>query len=302
MSLDIDEIVDRRRLKRRLTFWRVTAVLVTVALVIITAGEMTNLRLKPYVARVTIEGVITENFDEIKILDDIAKDDNAKALVIRINSPGGTTTGAEELYKALRRVAEKKPLVATLGTLAASGGYVTAIAADHIVTRETTITGSIGVILEYTQFATLFTKLGVDVETVKSGALKGEPSLTKPLSENGRIALQSMIDDSYQWFTELVAARRNMPIERVKALADGRAYTGRQAVKNGLADELGGELEARNWLETKWHISTELPLIDMDKAAKDFILGNFMDTIWSNSVGKLRLPLDGMTAVWQPTH
>jgi protease-4 len=301
MSLDIDEIIDRRRLKRRLTFWRVIAVLVTIALVATLVGQMTNLRLKPYVARVSIDGIITEDHDQIEILNDIAQDDNAVALVLLINSPGGTTTGAEGLYKALRRVAAKKPLVASLGTLAASGGYVTAIAADHIVARETTITGSIGVILEYTQFGTLLNKVGVDVETVKSGALKGEPSLSKPLSDKGREALQSMIDDSYQWFTELVSARRKIPLDQVRILADGRAYTGRQALKNGLIDELGGEEEALKWLETKAHIAADLPVVDMDKTAEQRILGNFMDSIWSNSVGKMRLPLDGMTAVWQPT-
>lgn len=302
MSLDIDELVDRRRLKRKLTFWRVSAIVVTVALIAIAVGRTTNLRLKPYVARVSIDGIITEDHDEIQMLDDIAKDNNAAALIVRINSPGGTTTGAEDLYKALRRVAKNKPVVATMGTLAASGGYVTALAADHIIARETSITGSIGVILEYAQLSGLLNKLGVDMEAVKSGALKGEPSISRPLSDKGRAALQSMIDDGYRWFTELVAARRKMPIDKVKALADGRAYTGRQALENGLVDQLGGEEEALQWLKTKEHIPADLPVVDVEKSTKDRLLGNFLDSIWSGSVGRMRLPLDGMTAVWQPTH
>jgi protease-4 len=300
MSLDIDAIVDRRRLKRRVTFWRLAAAVVTITLVVVLFGRFDHLRLEPYVARISVNGVIEENRDQIDTINDIADDDNAKALIVHVNSPGGTTTGAEDLYKALRRVAAKKPVVTTMGTLAASGGYVTAIAADHIVARETTITGSIGVILEAPQFSGLLEKVGVSIDTVKSGELKGEPSMDKPLSEKGRVALQSMIDDSYQWFTELVAARRHMPLDKVKLLADGRAYTGRQALKNGLVDELGGELEARNWLAAKRRVSTNLPIVDIDPSPKDKLLDSFMSSIWSASANKMRLPLDGMTAVWQP--
>lgn len=300
MSLDIDALIDRRQLKRRLTFWRIAATLAVVALGVILARQFAPQTMNPYVARVSIDGIIVENRDMIDALKTVAEDDNAKALVVRIDSPGGTTTGSENLYHALRKVAAKKPVVTVMGTLAASGGYVTAIAADHIIARETTITGSIGVIMEYTQAAGLLEKVGVTMETIKSGELKGEPSLAKPLSPQGRQVLQSMIDDSYAWFTELVAARRKMPLDKVKLLADGRAYTGRQAFKAGLVDQLGGEDDARTWLATTKNISADLPDVDMDETPEERLFGSFLSSLLSGTFGNMRLPLDGMTAIWQP--
>lgn len=302
MSLDIDALIDRRQLKRRLTFWRIAATVAVVALVAILARQFAPQTMDPYVARVSVDGIIVENRDMIDALQTVADDDNAKALIVRIDSPGGTTTGSENLFHALRKVAAKKPVVTVMGTLAASGGYVTAIAADHIIARETTITGSIGVIMEYTQAAGLLEKVGVSMETIKSGALKGEPSLTKPLSPQGREVLQSMIDDSYAWFTELVAARRKMPLDKVKLLADGRAYTGRQAFKVGLVDQLGGEDEARAWLATKKNIPADLPDVDMDQSPEERLFGSFLNSLLSGTFGNMRLPLDGMTAIWQPNH
>lgn len=301
MSFDLDALIDRRRLKRRLSLWRVIAIIALALLVIFWFGRST-LEHRPYVARVSVEGIIAENSEFEKLLAEVAEDKQAKALVVRINSPGGTTAGSEALYHALRRVADKKPVVATMGTLAASGGYVTAIAADRIFARETTLTGSIGVIFEFAQFGSLFEKIGVNMETVKSAPLKGEPSLSKPLSAEGRAALQSLINDGYDWFVGLVAERRGLSREATVALADGRVYSGRQAVENQLVDEIGGEVEARAWLESAHDVGTSLPVVDVDVSPRQRLIQEFLGSALAKALIPERLTLDGLVSVWHPTR
>jgi protease-4 len=253
-----------------------------------------------YVARISIDDVILEDADLEHLLADVADDANIKALIVRVNSPGGSTAGSEGIYLALRRVAEQKPVVATMGTLAAAGGYLVSLAADRLIARETTLTGSIGVIMEYAEFSRLFDKLGIGTESIKSAPLKGEPSLTKPLSPEGRKALQTLIDDSYAWFVELVAERRNLPLDTVRTLADGRVYTGRQAVAAGLVDAIGGEEEARMWLETEKGVSADLPVVDVDLTPEERFLKTFVGNSLAAFLPSRRLALDGMVSLWHP--
>ncbi len=300
MSSDVDAMIDRRRLKQRVRFWRIVAVIAVIALVFFFFGR-SSMELKPYVARVTVEGVILEDTRLESILDTVARDSNAKALVVRINSPGGTTAGSEALYHALREVAKEKPVVATMGTLAASGGYITAIAADHIVARETTLTGSIGVIFEYAQVGELLKKIGIEMETVKSAPLKGEPSMTKPLTPEGKAALEAIINDSYDWFVDLVTERRGLPRDTVVGLADGRVYTGRQAVQNKLVDSLGGEREARQWLLAERDVALDLTTVDVDLSPRDRLLQEIVGGAIQKVLSSERLTLDGLVSVWHPT-
>lgn len=300
MAFDLDTLIDRRRLKRRLRFWRLAAVLAIVALIFVFA-QKAGLQSTAYVARISVDDIILEDAALEQAIADVANDKNAKALIVRINSPGGSTTGSENLYQALRQVAATKPVVSVMGTLAASGGYVVAIAGDHIFARETTLTGSIGVIMEYAEFSRLFDKIGVKVDAIKSAPLKGEPSLAEPLSKEGRQALQGLIDDSYDWFVGLVAARRNMSDEKARALADGRVYTGRQAVKNGLVDALGGEAEARAWLMSERGVATDLPAIDVDLTPEERLIQQFVGDAIARIFSSPRLALDGMVSLWHPT-
>lgn len=299
MTFDLDSLIDRRRLSRRLTFWRVVAVLAFGFLAVVLLGR-SGMGLQPYVARVTVEGMILENPRMEQMLREIAEDSNARALIVRINSPGGSTAGSEALYHALRNVAAEKPVVAVMGTLAASGGYVTAIAADRIFARETTLTGSIGVIVEYAQIGELLDKIGIRMETIKSAPLKGEPSLTKPLSPEAREAIQSLIDDGYDWFVGLVADRRGMDVDAVRKLADGRVFSGRQAVENGLVDGLGGEREAREWLEAEHDVDADLPVVDFDPSPRDLLLEQLLGGAVRNILSRPGVALDGLVSVWHP--
>ena len=256
-------IVDRRQLKRRLIRWRVLAVLAL--LVALSSFFWSGDDFKKYfdhVARVHIDGLITGDQATLDLLDNLAKSKHIKAVIIRIDSPGGTTAGSEAIYDHIRKIAKDKPVVAVMDTVAASGGYITAIAADYIVARGNTITGSIGVIFSFPEISKLLDTLGIKMEEIKSGELKAEPSPYKPVSDRVRQISNELVQESFAWFTGLVVERRKLSVERVKVLADGRVYTGRQAVTEKLIDALGGEDEALAWLQAEKNIPKDIAIVD----------------------------------------
>ncbi len=253
MSLDADQILDRRRTRRKLTFWRVLAVLVAIVAVVAVAalvkvpGVAELARGSDYVARVTIVGLIRTDHDRVETLERLGKS-KAKAVIVHINSPGGTTAGSEQLYDALNRLREQKPTVVVVGGLAASGGYIAALAGEHIVSLETSLVGSIGVLFQYPNVTDLLKTIGVKVEEVKSSPLKAAPNGFEPTSPEARAALESIVRDSYAWFRNLVQTRRKLDNALLEKVADGRVFTGRQALELKLVDQLGDERTAIAWL------------------------------------------------------
>jgi protease IV len=240
----------------------------------------------------------------------IGKDDNAKAMLIRIDSPGGTTAGSEALYLEIRKVAAKKPVVAVMDTIAASGGYITAIAADHIVARGNTITGSIGVIFTYPDASKLLDIVGIKMEDIKSAELKAEPSPYKPTSDKARAVMQEMVTDGFDWFKGLVSERRKLAPDKIAVLADGRVYSGRQAVANGLIDELGAEDEAMKWLSKEKKIDDKLEIVTWQptKTWQQEWFGSSAGSIILRGLGLEHLlqnvesaKLDGLLVLWQPS-
>ena len=305
MSFEPDAILERRRLRRNLSLWRVAAIVGITGAVAIIAASMSDLKFgRDHVSKLEIFGVIVEDEERDQAILDLADDAHAKALIVTIDSPGGTTAGSEGLYLALREVARKKPVVAVMGTVAASGGYITAIGADHIIARGNTITGSIGVLMQNTEVSELLKKIGVGIEMITSGPLKGKPSPFEPMDAQGRAAIKTLIDDSYRWFVDLVAERRNLTPERARELSDGRVYSGRLALEAKLIDQIGGMPEARAWLEKEKDISGELPvepLVYGDDATLSGRLINNMIFGWAEkSLNLKRLTLDGLVSLWQP--
>ena len=310
-------IADRRSLRRKLSFWRWAAVAVLVAggLALFAFsgwGDVTE-RARDHVARVAGTGLIQDDRELVERLERIADNQSVKALIVTISSPGGTTYGGEVIYRAIRKVAEKKPVVSDVRTLAASAGYLIALAGDRIVAGETSITGSIGVIFQYPQVKTLMDKLGVSLESIKSRPLKAEPSPFHPPSDEARAMIQAMIDDSYGWFVDLVAERRKLQRPEALALADGRIFTGRQALEGKLVDELGGDDEIRAFLAER-KVSKDLPVLDWEapSGALSFGLGSLLaeavkalgyeafPTMKSlEKTGLDKLFLDGLVSVWQ---
>ncbi len=254
--LDPDVVADRRRLKRKVGLWRALAfVAAVVALVAVAArlggvGDFVD-KARPHIARLTIQGVILPDRKLLETIDEITTADAVKGVIVAIDSPGGATSGGEGLYAALRRLSEKKPTVAYVGSLAASAGYMTAIGTDHIVARRTALTGSIGVLVQWSDVSKLMETVGVKLDEVKSSPMKAEPTPFKPTSPEARAMLDKVVKDTYGWFVGLVAERRGLPIERARELADGRVVTGAQALDLKLIDEIGEERVAVAWLEGK---------------------------------------------------
>ena len=266
MSLETDLLLDRRRLKRRLVFWRVFAV---VALVVAVLAGLRGAGLTPegaHITRVSVNGIITEDRKLTDSIDKLANDSRVKAVILSIDSPGGSVAGGETLHDAIARVAVRKPVVVTMGGLAASAGYMIAVPATRIFAREATLTGSIGVLLETGEVSGLLGKLGISAEVVRSGPLKDEPSFVRPLSPAGKDVLQGLVNDMYGQFVDMVAAGRHMDPAKVRALGDGRAYTGRQALGLGLVDAIGGEREAKAWLVSAKGVPAGLPVEDLSNS------------------------------------
>ncbi|PYE89366.1 signal peptide peptidase SppA [Phyllobacterium leguminum] len=289
MTQSADAIIDRRRLRRKLTFWRIVALAVA-ALGIGLLADFTGLggRNAPHIAKVKIEGPIHEDDDLLDRLDKIANNNAVKGLIISVDSPGGTTAGGEAIFNAVRKVAEKKPVVAQVGTLAASAGYMIASAADHIVARQTSIVGSIGVLFQYPDISQLLTKLGIKIETIKSSPLKAEPNFFSPAPEEAKAMIRNMIMDSYDWFVGLVEKRRGFDHEQALALANGAVFTGRQALDKKLIDQLGGEDEAVGWLKGKGTGGT-LPVVEWMPQQKGII-----GSLFSQSAARLLIQVLGV--------
>ena len=254
---------ERRRRWRRSAFWRgflVAAVIAGVIAILFSGGP----EVSDEIARVSVEGLITDDPKRDEMLERIAESGRVRAVVVRINSPGGTTAGSEALYATLRAVAERKPVVAVMGELAASGGYITAIAADHIVARGNTLTGSIGVIMEYPDLTRVMDRLGIELETVRSSELKAEPSPFRETNPAARALEERLVDEGYAWFRGLVGERRGLAGPALDRVATGAVFTGRLALDNGLIDEIGGEPEAIAWLESRDAALGELPVRDWE--------------------------------------
>ena len=322
MSLDSDVIVDRRRIRRKLTFWRVTAAVVAIAAIVgiavfATPGVRSAFTTSRAIARVHIDGLIRSDNDRVEALERL-ENSRAAAVVVHINSPGGTTAGSEQLYDALTRLKAKKPLVVVVEGLAASGGYITAIAADHIVAQQTSLVGSIGVLFQFPNFTDLLKTVGVKVEEVKSSPLKAAPNGFEPTSPEARAALDSLVKDSYAWFRGMVKERRGMDDALLDKVADGRVFTGHQAVDLKLIDQLGDEKTAVAWLVAEKGVKSGLPVRDYKleprfgdltflKTAASITLdalgfGSVARQIERTGVAQAgeRLSLDGMLALWQP--
>lgn len=208
------------------------------------SGRSTRFVLGDKVGYITVAGAITSSEKIIDQIEDFKEDGSIKAIVLRINSPGGAVGPSQEIYDEVKAAAAAKPLVVSMGSVAASGGYYIAVPAQRILANPGTITGSIGVIMQFTNVEDLLDKVGLKNEVVKSGQHKDIGSPVRPMSEADRMILQSLIDDVYAQFVEAVAEARDMAPDKVRQLADGRIYTGRQALQAGLVDELGGFQDA----------------------------------------------------------
>ncbi len=322
MSLDADIIVDRRRMRRKLAFWRVLAIAVVIlAVIAIVAFRAPGLGLADgtagAIARVRISGLIRGNQERVEALERLGRS-RARAVIVHVDSPGGTTAGSEQLHDALAALKVKKPMVVVVDGLAASGGYMAALAADHIVAQSASLVGSIGVLFQYPNVVDLLQHLGVKVEAIKSSPLKAAPSGYEPTSPEARAAVTAIVMDSYDWFKQIVRDARKLDDTALARVTDGRVFTGRQALQLRLIDELGNEKTAIAWLAKEKNIDPNSPVRDYRLRSR---FGEFpflhvaaiaaLDALGLTSLAQRleeggaiaaveRLNLDGLLALWHP--
>lgn len=316
-DIPADYLVDRRLLRRKLSFWR-GAAFVTLAIALVIAGFRIAApggasSFSAQIARVTISGLITGDRGTLTLLRDVGRS-RAAAVILTINSPGGTTTGSEREYQAIRDLAAKKPVVAVVDDVAASGAYIAALGADHIVASGNSLVGSIGVLFQFPNFSKLLDTVGVQMEEVKSAPLKAAPNGFEPTSPDARAGLASLVADSYVWFKGLVQERRHLSDAELAAVSDGRVFTGRQGLPLKLVDALGGQREAIAWLENEKGVAKNLPVRDWTQPRGFTGLG--LLGLSSNIVGFLGFDsladllrradqtrqtqsLDGLVSIWQ---
>ncbi len=323
MSLDADHIVDRRRMRRKLTFWRVLAVVMVVA-AIAGGAALSSSNIAGFsdltsgsIARIKISGLIRGDQDRVEALERLGKS-GARAVIVHIDSPGGTTAGAEQLYESLVLLKAKKPMVVVVDGLCASGGYIAALASDHIIAQSASLVGSIGVLFQYPNVADLLKTVGVKVEEIKSSPLKAAPNGFEPTSPEARAALAAVVMDSYDWFRKLVRDNRKMDAATLEKVADGRVFTGRQAIELKLIDEIGNEKTAVAWLAKEKKVDPNSPVRDYrlkprigDLPFLHVAAAFTLDAIGLTGLARRleesgilmtveRLNLDGLLALWHP--
>lgn len=303
-----DLLIDRKRLKGQLVGWR-TAFLVLLFTAI--GFHFGHFQRNPiavakaggdYIAKLTIEDVMVDDPARDELMKQIRDDEHAKAVILRLDSPGGTTVAGEEIFLQLRDIAKKKPVVGTMRTVCASACYMASLAADHVLARDGTLTGSIGVLMQSVEVSRLADKLGITPITVKSGAYKDAPSLGEPFTEDQRAVVNDLIKDAYDRFVGMIVERRKLDDATVRQLADGRVYTGHQAFNLKLIDGIGGEEEALTWLVEKHGINKDL---EIQEVTPDKELHGFIDELRQQTgikiFGHSAITLDGLLSIWHPS-
>jgi len=258
-------------------------------------GDLTQ---RDKLALVRIEGVITESEDIVRQIKKYREDSSIKGIVLRIDSPGGAVGPSQEIYREVLKTTEGKKVVASMGGLAASGGYYIACAANKVFANPGTITGSIGVIMAFSNFEELMKKLGLKTTVIKSGKFKDVGSPVRELTEEERKILQNVSDDIHGQFIEAVAKGRNLKIESVKELADGRIFSGRQAKESGLIDELGTLEDAISYA-TKLAGIKEKAKIVQERKEKNLLLRLFKEDFSSFMPSPLNTKFLGAQYIWQ---
>jgi protease IV len=321
--LETETVLDRRRLRRSVTLWRaagIAGVALAIGALAFDKDKLSKFSGHKQIARIAIEGTISEDREQLKMLKEVADAENVSGVLLYVNSPGGTTTGGEALYEGLREIGKKKPIVAQFGTVAASAGYIVGLASDHIVSRGNTITGSIGVLVQWPEVVQLLDKLGVKMNEVKSGVLKASPSPFEPMTEGARKVTEAMVNDGFKWFLALVETRRGVKTADIPGLLDGRIFSGREALEVKLVDQIGGEDEAVAWLKDEKKVDKDAKVVDWrpDSYAPSFlgvrgmaaaITGKLFGTAAAELAGSLfngqgisTYTLDGLVSVWHPSE
>lgn len=302
MAMNADTLLDRLQLKSQVHKWRILAIVFAVlALIVVTDRNMAFSPIeKPFVARLTLEGIVEDDQALYDLIGEVAENPKAKAMIVWLNTPGGSAVGGEEIYLRLRQLAERKPVVAVMRSVSASAGYMIALGADYILAREGTITGSIGALVETAEFTEMAEKLGITPIIIKSAPLKASPNPLEKATPEAVRSVQEIINDFHSRFVEMVAERRQIPRAQVLVLADGRVYSGKRALDSKLIDAIGGEEEAVAWLVSKQSLPEGMEIKDVAPRRKSPLLARLTESLSGFFFQKGRVTLDGIRAIWHP--
>lgn len=304
MSLSADQMADRARLKKDLKRWRMLALLFLVGGLAFSLRDETTVIPSPngYIARIEVEGFIGDDKKREEMIAKLTDDKAVKAVIVRFDSPGGTALGGEELYRSFLTLSAKKPVIALMRTACTSACYMASLGTSHLMARDSSITGSVGVLLEMAEVTELAKKLGVEPITVKSGELKASPSPFEKFTDPQREYIQGVVNDSFEQFLGMVTSRRKLSADTITLVKDGRIFTGRQALALKLIDQIGGEDEALSWLESEKKIPKTLKIQDVKpKKEGDGLLGQLQQSVKHVIFGAYTQRLDGLVSIWQPS-
>lgn len=301
-------IIDRTILRRKLTIWRIIAIVaIVLGIVAVGASDKNSYNIDDeHIARITINGTILHDTQLIELIREVQDDENVKAVIVSINSPGGTTVGGESIFNAITELQTQKPTIASINTIATSAAYLIAIATEYVVAHHTSIVGSIGVLMQYPQVDKMLENFGIEMKEIKSTPLKAAPSPFKPDDPIANQMIQNVINDSYKWFRDIVQNRRQINQFEIQQIADGSIYTGNQAKELNLIDEIGGEEIALQWLHDNKNIEQNLEIIDREIEHDDTLDILLAKNIISSILNKIgiynqnnNIILDGLISIWQ---
>ena len=254
---------------------------------------------KPHIAKITIDNIITQDSFRYEKLEELSKNKNTKAVIVLINSPGGTVVGGETLYKSIKNITQQKPVVSIMGEVATSAAYMASLGSNYIFAQKGTITGSVGVLVVTSEITELAKKIGVSTEVIKSGDLKASPSPLEKMTPKAREQMEKIVKEISKNFIDLVKKERKLDNNKTQLISDGRIFTGQSAVQTGLIDSIGNIKEAKEYLKTEHNI-TKLPLLDFEIIKKEKLIEKFLSFFSSNINASKFLNLQGLISIWIP--
>ncbi len=292
-----NDILEKYLSKRGLIIKRFAVALISILLIF--SFLLFSSKSKDFIATISIEGIINDPVDTLNDLENINKSSNAKALLVNINSPGGTFVSSKELYDKIKEISKKIPVVTYMREMATSGGYLVSLGSQKIFSNVGTITGSVGVILQTAEVTEMLKKIGINPIVVKSGDLKATPNPLESVSEKESEYLNNIIKSMQLEFLNILSENRDIENETLRIISDGRIFTGKQAKELNLVDFIGSKNDAINWLKEKAKVPTDIDIIDFSKETQYEKLINMK--LFNENFHFLKNNIhSGFLAIWDP--
>jgi protease IV len=276
MEVSSDNVLNSYLLRKQVRRWKMWFLVILFAFLLSIFINSSTDQLSDHIARVNIDDIIYTDLKRQNKLEEIYKNNAIKAVIVHVNSPGGTVVGSESVYKALRKISNIKPVVTVMDDIATSGGYMAAIGGDYIFASRGSMTGSIGVLLESTEATKLLEKIGVEFHSFKSTTIKGSPMMFEKITPEAVASMNRLVNDNYVFFKDLVKERRKLSESELAVAANGEVFSGDRALQYKLIDAIGDEDDAIKWLIANKNISESMPIRDFKIVGKKEMIEEFI--------------------------